>query len=305
MSQPQVSIIIPIYNVEAYLRACLDSVLFQSFTDYECLLIDDGSTDSSTAIIKEYCSADRRFRPIYLTENRGQSVARSVGLEAAKGQYIVFVDADDTIESEYLRFHVDLMMNSDAEMAMTDNSLNKVMPVRQLIAYCLYQRHGVNPSVYGKIYRAELFHGVRFRPGIIYEDLDLMPRLWEKASRVICCPLGMYNYRHRPGSSINSFTPSRLDVLNVTADIMSRYSADSLLAPAAADRFLSANFNIFLLLASNGQLDTVQANECWRAVKHLRFKSLINPKVRVKNKIGILASYLLGRRLFARIGKMC
>ena len=93
---PILSIIIPVYNVEKYFRRCLDSVMSQSFRDYELLLVDDGSSDSSGAICDEYAVRDERIRVFHKT-NGGVSSARNVGLEHAKGEWIYFVDADDEV----------------------------------------------------------------------------------------------------------------------------------------------------------------------------------------------------------------
>ena len=101
MDNKIVSIIIPVYNSEKALRRCLDSILSQTMTDYECLLIDDGSTDSSGRICDEYAAKDERFR-VFHKENGGVSSARNVGLDNAKGEWITFVDSDDSVEESFL-----------------------------------------------------------------------------------------------------------------------------------------------------------------------------------------------------------
>ncbi len=93
-NSPAVSVIVPVYNTEKYLRRCLDSILAQTFTDWECLVIDDGSTDTSPAICDEYAAADTRFR-VFHKQNGGVSSARNVGLENVHGEWVTFVDADD------------------------------------------------------------------------------------------------------------------------------------------------------------------------------------------------------------------
>lgn len=98
---PLFSIIVPVYNVSEYLRRCLDSIINQSFKDFECLLIDDGSTDESPKICKKYAERDVRFR-FYQKENGGVSTARNLGLENARGTWICFIDSDDYVETEYL-----------------------------------------------------------------------------------------------------------------------------------------------------------------------------------------------------------
>ena len=96
---PKISIIIPIYKVEKYIRECLDSILNQTFTDWEALLIDDGSPDNSGVICDEYAAKDNRFK-VFHKENGGVSSARNLGLEKATGEWVTFIDADDWIEKE-------------------------------------------------------------------------------------------------------------------------------------------------------------------------------------------------------------
>ena len=108
----QISIIIPIYQAEARLKECLESVASQNFKDFEVLLVDDGSTDGSSAICREFCAVDSRF--IYIRqENRGASAARNTGLDKARGEYICFVDADDILEPTYLSAFIGNIVGSD------------------------------------------------------------------------------------------------------------------------------------------------------------------------------------------------
>lgn len=98
---PQISVIVPVYNVEPYLRQCVDSILNQTFTDFELLLVDDGSTDRSGAICDEYASLDARVK-VFHTTNRGVSAARNLGIDKASAEWITFVDSDDWVEKSYL-----------------------------------------------------------------------------------------------------------------------------------------------------------------------------------------------------------
>ena len=100
--QELVSIIVPIYNVENYLRQCLDSILSQTYQNFECLLINDGSPDHSADICREYVEKDSRFR-YFEKENGGVSSARNLGIERSKGQYITCIDSDDWVDSDYIR----------------------------------------------------------------------------------------------------------------------------------------------------------------------------------------------------------
>ena len=115
MMRPLISVVIPVYNVAPYLRECLDSVLAQTFTDWEAICVDDGSTDASGAILDDYAAKDARFKVIH-QENAGVSVARNAGLEKARGDNILFLDGDDLIPPNYLEAHVSTRRNlpSDA-----------------------------------------------------------------------------------------------------------------------------------------------------------------------------------------------
>ena len=116
-TSPKVSIIVPVYKVEQYLRRCLDSIIAQTFTDWECILIDDGSPDKSGAICDEYAECDGRFRVIH-QENKGVSAARNAGLDAARGEWIGFVDSDDWIEGSYLESLFKCAIENKAEVVL-------------------------------------------------------------------------------------------------------------------------------------------------------------------------------------------
>lgn len=113
---PKISVIVPVYNVEKYLHRCIDSILAQTFTDFELLLIDDGSTDGSGAICDEYATKDNRVR-VFHKENGGVSSARNLGLDNMRGGYLTFVDSDDWVDSTYLG---ELIEYSDADLVVSD-----------------------------------------------------------------------------------------------------------------------------------------------------------------------------------------
>lgn len=112
MTSSKISIIVPVYNVEQYLNFCIDSILAQVYTDFEVLLIDDGSTDNSGKICDEYSEKDSRIS-VFHKENGGVSSARNVGLDNASGKYICFVDADDWIENTYVQYIIENIGNAD------------------------------------------------------------------------------------------------------------------------------------------------------------------------------------------------
>ena len=120
-----ISIIIPIYNSDKYLLECLNSVINQSFLDFEVLCVNDGSTDRSKDICEQYVRKDKRFR-LYNQENAGVSVARNLGIEQAQGEYLCFLDSDDVIAKDFLRNLFDRMQGCDASVCDYSNDLRKL-----------------------------------------------------------------------------------------------------------------------------------------------------------------------------------
>lgn len=114
---PKISCIVPVYNVEKYLRRCVDSILNQTFTDFELILVDDGSLDNSPAICDEYAVKDSRIKVIHKV-NGGVSSARNVGLDVAKGEWICFVDSDDLIEADYMQKMYEAAINNNSDFIM-------------------------------------------------------------------------------------------------------------------------------------------------------------------------------------------
>jgi len=134
---PLISIIVPVYNVEKYIRRCLDSIKDQTLTDFECILIDDGSPDNSPAICDEYANADSRFIVIH-QKNAGVSAARNAGLDAAKGEWIGFVDSDDWVEKTYVAELRNKILSNETDYDLIlfnlvdefkDNSLEVIEPL--------------------------------------------------------------------------------------------------------------------------------------------------------------------------------
>ncbi|MDR2151443.1 MAG: glycosyltransferase [Helicobacteraceae bacterium] len=120
ISKPKVSAIIPVYNAEKYLRKCVESVLAQTFCDFECLLVDDKSSDTSGAICDEFALLDSRVRVMHNSQNEGASYARKIGLDAALGEYILFIDGDDWIEPQMIAALYSKAVPTDADMVYCD-----------------------------------------------------------------------------------------------------------------------------------------------------------------------------------------
>lgn len=301
---PQISVVIPVYNAEKYLGECIDSVLAQLFADFEVVIVDDGSTDSSSDIVNAYASRDKRVRYIRQT-NAGPSAARNTGIDAAEGDWLVFVDSDDTLMPNALQRFVETARKTSADIvcsgfttggskARKQKSDPLVLTPVEAIRDIYYQKR-IDPAPWAKMYRKSVWNGVRFRTGIIYEDLDSVFPVFRNARGVAYIPDRLYFYRPTPSSLMRTFHPARFDVLDVTRRIEDNCKLhEPALLRAAADRRLSACFNMLGLIAAHktGKRYEAHLQECRDVVKRYRLDSLTDPHVRFKNKAGILLSYM-------------
>ena len=310
MSNPAVSVIIPAYNAQEYLRECLESVLAQSFPDFEAIVVNDGSADNTRAIAEEFAAPDSRIK-VLSTGNQGLSCARNNGVDVAVGEWVTFLDSDDrlytwSLESlfngasasgcDIVKGRWSRLPDPVIEMPFLNDNVSVLSSVTA-IESILYQTFS-QPSACATLYRRRLLDNVRFTPGIWYEDLDFFYHVFLQTGSVAFIDQLVYFYRDNPASFLNRFSPGRLDVLKVTEAIENfmRNNRPDLL-PAARDRRLSANFNLFaLLMLETGQEDYIaEKNQCWHIIRSYRSECLFNPKTRLKNKLGSLLSYL-GRR---------
>ena len=154
-----ISIIVPIYNAEQYLPTCLQSLLSQTITDLELILVDDGSTDNSLSIAQQMAKQDKRIT-LLTQPHAGQSAARNLGLQHAKGEYIAFVDADDQLAQDWCEQHLAAIKGVD--YVQSENPRNRFQ-------YTV---------VWGRLYRREAIENLRFEEGKIYEDVLFSVDLW-------------------------------------------------------------------------------------------------------------------------------
>ncbi len=217
MEMPKVSVIIPVWNCELYIEKCLNSLLNQTLKDIEIICVDDGSTDSSSEIIRRYCEADERV--LLLTQsNKKQGAARNKGLEVAKGEYIGFVDADDWVDSNYYEelYNAAKQYNSDIALAdyirigngITKKRLNiKKQEWRQDIEgklrLCKQAKH---PSPTNKIYRRDMLkrENLLFPEGVACEDKIFVCKAIYYANSVVSVPGVYYYYFRRPNSTVKT-----------------------------------------------------------------------------------------------------
>lgn len=214
-----ISVIVPVYNVEKYLRRCMDSIVQQTYKNIEIIIVDDGSIDSSGKISDEYAKKDKRIKVIH-KQNGGLSDARNVALDIIKGKYIAFIDSDDSISNDYIEYLYNLLKKNNADMGICDSQVcyNDLIQVNnepeniivyskdEVIKEMLYANHYFI-SAWGKIYKKELLNNVRYPKGQIYEDINTTYLIYLSSNKIACSNQRKYYYYLHP----NSITTSKFD----------------------------------------------------------------------------------------------
>lgn len=234
---PKISLIIPVYNSEKYLKKALDSVLNQTFKDFEIIAINDGSTDSSLDILKNYEKRFKNFTIINQT-NKGVGIAKNVGIKAAKGDYIVFLDSDDFISCDYLEVLYKLSDENDADISCcnfnfySDHNVNFPMPfscktglyssekaLKKLILDVT-----IHHFSWGKLYKRSLFleNNIEFY-NMYFEDVATCPKLFYLAKKVAITNKSMYFYRRHRKSIVSSMNSAQINDLTVSVGILRNF----------------------------------------------------------------------------------
>lgn len=227
-TEPLVSVIVPVYNVFPYLKDSLDSVINQTYSRMEIVIVDDGSNDGSEKICDEYKEKDTRITVIH-QRNGGLSAARNTGLEVVHGDLIAFLDSDDAYLPNMLETMIRMMTDTDADIVVceyyichTVERMNVEEHDNRLLlsngeyntqdALVCFFHGGINNSVWNKLYKRHLFDGIRFNEGHVFEDKGLMPYLIEKARKVTVISRPLILYRKRPDSI--TVTPSEENAID-------------------------------------------------------------------------------------------
>lgn len=217
MTTPKVSVIIPVYNTEALLDRCLDSVVKQSLSDIEIICVDDGSTDGSGALLDSWAERDSRIRVIHQANGR-QGKARNAAMKIAQGEYIGMIDSDDYIPEEYFERLYNAAKSNDADVAMCGIVKQKPVGERVVVAFdgeevvssaddklrvchCPPEFHPVN-----KLYRRDMLDrlNLRFQEGVQYEDVMFVVRAIVECERLVTVPGVSYYYVLNPSSTVKS-----------------------------------------------------------------------------------------------------
>ena len=307
-----ISVIVPVYNVEKYLNKCIKSILNQSYTEYEIILVDDGSTDSSGEICDKY-SFNSKVKVIH-KENGGLSDARNVGIDLAKGDFITFVDSDDWVDSDYLKILINtqILFNSDIVISgLIDYFGNEnIKPEYSNFSINLSKEEcfkkillqdDIDVNATAKLYRKSLFSKIRYVKGQLYEDINIIDKIIENADNITYTKYKGYFYLQRQGSIMyGNFTKERLSLLEATERLIKlmemKYPNN---VPYAIRRYVYCNFHLLgrsILDDSNLEYSVIFRNNIIKYTKIILFTKLYSKKEKLA-----LISLFLGLNTYGKI----
>ena len=209
-----VSVIVPVYNVEQYLPECIDSILMQTFTDFECILVDDCSTDNSPVICDEYAQKDNRIKVIHNIENIGVSLSRRKGLTVSQGNYIQYIDSDDWLEREMFEILYQKAVSENFDMVVCDcfreegntqkiykqnfTSFDKIAIIKNILSY------RINTYLFNKLVKKELYLCAEFPEYNHSEDYVITIQNIYNSGKIGYVDIPLYHYRYNPKSLSNN-----------------------------------------------------------------------------------------------------
>lgn len=258
----KVSIIIPVYNVERYLRECLDSIATQSYPEFEAILVDDGATDTSGMICDEYVKSDPRFKVIHQS-NAGSANAKNAGLEQAHGDYITFVDSDDYVEANWLECLVNALECNNADLAECDFKkefadhaergndeayIPGIYSAEEYLGFYLY--NWTCSLFWNKLFKAELTKDIRFRQERrCIDDEFYTYKVISGAVKIVRIEKQLYHYRQRLSSVVSS-EKNRLQITDDALEVLiERYEWVSRRFPKLRKIYLQHDVDIMFYFA--------------------------------------------------------
>lgn len=268
MSQPLVSIVVAVYNIEDYLEPCLKSVLSQTYQNVEIIAVNDGSTDNGSKILKQYAKQDARIKVI-TQKNSGLSEVRNVGIKQAKGDYICFIDGDDRISTNYVKDLLATLIKNDADISVCGYvSIQKTAKVihapdpgvlsgHDATIRLLVDQENLDIVAWNKLYKRELFlkNKIAYPVGELHEDSLTTYKLYASAKKIAFTDGPLYFYCEREGSIMNqSKTINRLNYRERSArEALTYFAKDPDLKSAAEVSLLLAYF-AYLDASIKGQI---------------------------------------------------
>ena len=228
--KPLISVIIPVYKTEEYLKTCVLSVCNSEYKDMQILLVDDGSPDRCPEMCDEFARFDERIEVIH-KKNGGLSDARNAALDIARGEYVTFIDSDDLIKKDMISDMLDIAVKENSDivqtgMIMTNDEVDEGLDGGYTVIESpealgrIYTDPPAIITICGKLFRTSLFNELRFPIGMLNEDEYLTPRLFKRCKKIALSQKTGYLYMQRPGDSImrGGFSPKKMGILSIMED---------------------------------------------------------------------------------------
>lgn len=293
----KVSVIIPVYNVKDYLETCIKSVINQTFRDYELILVDDGSTDGSGILCDLWKQRDRRIRVIH-KENGGLSDARNKGIDVAKGDYLTFIDSDDYVNPEYIRYLLDIAEKNDAEISMCKFQIVydsdyiqkdqiqdhlEVISGRDAVIRRFINQDVQFVTAWAKLYKSSLFKEYRYKYKKYHEDEYLTFKLLFESKKVVRSDLMLYYYRQRSNSIMGQMKKIHPHLIEAQAEAFRYFEEkkDKQLAMLAAEWMISLMVESYYQ-ASQPENQKNIYNDIKKCYWYLNKKKMLSSLQRVK-----------------------
>ena len=311
----KLSIIVPVYKARRHLQNCIESILLQTYTDYELILVDDGSTDGSGAVCDRYAQECDKVRVIH-KKNGGLSSARNAGIAAARGEYITFVDADDIIASGTYYYNMRILLaNPDIDIIEYPVNIHYETPQSEIVSFKpekvtgndifsdWVKRKGYKHAyACNKIYRADLFLFVRFPEGEVFEDLYTTPILFESSNCVYYSDCGFYYYLDHKNSISNSYTfASRFFLYRNLVNLYTKVKQCKMQDEANDILLTCANRLTDLFRCSDGKKEDYRKAAALLQKERIGIKELYKMEIPTLQKIKYTTLALLGTPLHCRI----
>lgn len=317
-----ISVVVPIYNVEKYVGKCIESIIGQTYSCLEIILVNDGSTDNSQLICEEYKKRDKRIKLINKS-NGGLSDARNNGIHYATGKYITFIDSDDYVDNDMIEYLYSLAVQNQTDISICQHRVkyddgkcldygnhgSLLLSGKECIEKMLYH-DTIDTSAWAKLYKLSMFESICYPPKKLFEDIGTTYKLFFLCPYISVGLESKYNYICRNNSIVNGkFNISKLDLLEMTdsmaTDVLNKYPelSDAVLRRQIYARFSTLN----QMLDVNGFSKEKQDIICF--LKNHRKKIMIDVRTPKRDKFGIilltlgLPVYKLAWNLYVKVCK--
>lgn len=299
--KPLISVVLPIYNISGYLDKCMASVLNQTYSNLEIIMVDDGSTDECPAICDSYEEKDPRV-VVYHKSNGGLSDARNYGIERANGLYITCIDPDDNVDLDYIEYLHMLVRKYNTKMAICQHRVyynngslkengttgDEMIDTEKCIERMLYH-DVIDTSAWAKLYHKELFLNVKYPKGKIFEDIATTYALMFQCKYIAVGYESKYNYIfHNDSIVTGKFKPNKLDLIEMTdkmgMDVLKKYPN---LKEAVLRRRVYARISTLNQMLNASGYDR-ERKEILNFIKSNRWQILSNKKAPKRDKIAII-----------------